>query len=237
VAAICAGLLWAAENDPGFQRSAIASPTPIPGSATVLTVNGVGVPLRELRIYLVRERSTVLSGTMKVPAPDDARVIYARARADAIHAVVQFQLAEKYGLVHDDSYGTFLSALRAENTRRAEAVGAGKPIYGPESYSEADYLDYVLGNYAYTIGEQLASSGAIPLTAAGQAAYFGAHKSSFTDAGTGTVLAENATQVHTAYIMAEYSSMVRRLEKSATVSVTASGRTLETSGCIVQGNC
>lgn len=60
--------------------------------------------------------------------------------------VVQENLLAEYNLLPFHTYDDFLKQWKLENARREEAVQAGKVIYGPVSYEEREYYQYLLTN-------------------------------------------------------------------------------------------
>ena len=133
------------------------------------------------------------------------------ALADAARAVVQFDAARHYGLRAPADYRDFVAELDAENGRRAHAVATGQPIYGPRHYSEAAYLDYLLGQTAFDVAAKMAADGTIPADGAA--------------AGEGGNLS------------AAYESRIDQLVAAATITTTEATRVIVTGDCLTAGEC
>ncbi|MEP6478931.1 MAG: hypothetical protein ABJB03_06040 [Rhodoglobus sp.] len=213
-----------------------ATPTPIAPDTPVLVVNDQAVPARELRIFLLSERSNVVSGTTSQLPKDANAAIFAAAEADATAAAVQFQLASEAGLIADPTYSTFVTSLAAENQRRRDAMAQNDPIYGPQQFSESNYLDYVLGDIRYKLPQLLAESGQIDATQHTIDDYYAAHQDEFVG-HDGSQLAVDSEQVRLAYLDDRYEELVASLSKAASVSSAGDGKRMLDSGCALEGSC
>lgn len=65
---------------------------------------------------------------------------------DLVHHAVQERLLRQADLWPFACYEDFLEQWEAENARRTQAVKAGEVIYGPVTYGEREYYEYLLAN-------------------------------------------------------------------------------------------
>lgn len=219
----------------------------------VATVDGVAVPMRELQIFLAKDRAAILAHYQSNPSagrgdafwtrPVDGETPAARltdaALADVARTTVQLELAAQHRLIADASYSTFLAAFGAENDRRRAAAANHQVVYGPVQYSEANYLDYLTGQYAYDLEPRLETDGTLPVTDAGVAAYFRANASQFASPdGTPADLTQPTvqSQVRRAFLDAQYQQLIQRLAQQAPV-VSTDLDLIATSGCLTTGEC
>ena len=181
LAALAVGLLGFLHSHPS---SAQAAPAPTSAVARlgadeqVATVNGISIPMREFQTFLDKERAATLARYPSGSSAGDGEPFWNRpvdgvtpagyltrtALADVVTTTVELQLAAKYKLIADPSYHSFLAAFQAENERRARAIAQRQVVYGPMKYAEANYLDYVTGEYAYELESQLVGDGTLPAT-------------------------------------------------------------------------
>lgn len=194
----------------------------VPGATVIARVNGTGIPMRELQLFLDQDRAAVIAGSPDTAAgaafwtglagsTTPAQRLVDIALADAARAAVQFDAARRYGLKAPTDYQDFVAALDAENARRAHAVAAGQPIYGPRQYSEAAYLDYLLGQTAFDLAQKMAADGALP---------------------TDGAVAGGDNQLSTAY-----ETKIDELVASATVTTTDATKVIVNGGCLTTGEC
>ncbi|GAB3922676.1 hypothetical protein GCM10029976_011720 [Kribbella albertanoniae] len=125
-----------------------AAPAPVADGiespfAVVATVNGDPVTAGELGREMARG-----SGT-----PEQVR---AAALQRLTEIKVQQALLRTKGISNDTSYTGFLRQLDEENQRRAEARRNGAPIYGPASFTEAQYFRYRFDTDVVQLKQQLA---------------------------------------------------------------------------------
>ena len=204
-------------------------------NTTAFVVDGQAVPMRELRIFLLEQRSAILSG-VHAPAGNPNTAILNAARDEATRTVVQFELAQRTGLIPDASYRAFLAGLAAENKRRADAIKAGQPVYGPIEYREADYLSYLLGQFRFEAPPLLVQSGQLDADEGSISSWVGAHGSLFVD-DQGKPRPPNADEARLAYLDATYEKLVTRLAGTSRVTATSAERVLAASGCAYSGTC
>jgi hypothetical protein len=158
---LAAGALVAALGLVGGQGAAAAAPTTpalSPDSmATVETVDGDALPVREYELFLAQDRAETFAYFQQHYGVADSANFWttahggqtptaylkAAALTDATKALVEQVLAVKYGVVSGFTYGGFLTAWQEQNASRAAAIAARQVIYGPTSYSESDYFTYV----------------------------------------------------------------------------------------------
>ncbi|MEO8093864.1 MAG: hypothetical protein ABI632_02915, partial [Pseudolysinimonas sp.] len=147
-----------------------------------------------------------------------------------------FHLAFTFGLLTDPTYATFVKSLAAENQRRRDAVAQNEPIYGPQQYSEPNYLDYMLGEFRYRLPPLLGESGQIDATQDAIGSYYADHQDEFVGPD-GSPLAVDSEQVRLAYLDVRYVELVASLSQSASVSRTDDGKKMLASGCALEGRC
>lgn len=221
---------------------------------TVFTVDGVAVPYRELRIFIQDDRSNVF-GQYGGAAADDAQGFWStpisgvtpsqrlmrQATEDAVKTSVQFHLAEKYGLIGSANYGSLVVSFEAENRQRREALATGKPVYGPQQFTEDGYLAYVTGNLAAELQQKLVDKGVLAATEASLRRYFAAHRAEFSGgSGIGPTTETYSSlkkQVRTRYLDSVYLQLVDDRAAAASVVPTKRYAAVETSGCFATGNC
>ena len=179
----------------------------------VLTVEGVEVPTRQLRVYLWQARSEATEQAGFQNSQAAATEIFDAAVRAAATDVVQFIDASKAGLVPNPSYSSFLTQLEAENARRFDAVQAGEVIYGPEQYSEANYRAYLLGAIKEAMTQVYLADGTITAN-------------------------EFDTEIATIqYASDAYDQLVAAHVARAEIVVTSSGAAMRSSRCPVEGSC
>jgi len=164
--------------------------------ATVLTVDRIPVPVRELALYLARERSAIVAEYQARGAdigsasfwrtPIDgvapARKLVAKAKDDVVRLHVQLQVAASADVNAPQTYDQLVRAWQNENARRANALDKGQPVYGPQQFSESDFIDYLLGNLGQQAQTELAAHGGLDGTDAAARAYYTAHPDRFSGA-------------------------------------------------------
>jgi len=164
--------------------------------ATVLTVDRIPVPVRELALYLARDRSAIVAEYQARGAdigsaafwqtPIDgvtpARKLVAKAKDDVVRLHVQLQLAASAHVNAPQTYDQLVRAWQNENARRANAIDKGQPVYGPQQFSESDFIDYLLGNLGQQAQTELAARGGLDGSDAAARTYYTAHPDRFSGA-------------------------------------------------------
>ncbi|SEH55905.1 MULTISPECIES: hypothetical protein [unclassified Leifsonia] len=182
LAALAVGLFAFLHSHPSpAANAAPAAPSAVPrlgADEQVATVNGIPIPMREFQIFLDKERAVTLARYPSGSSAGDGESYWNRpvdgvtpagyltrtALADVAATTVELQLAATYKLIPDPSYHSFLAAFQEENERRARAIAQRQVVYGPMKYAEANYLDYVTGEYAYELESRLQEDGTLPAT-------------------------------------------------------------------------
>jgi hypothetical protein len=195
---LAAGAMIAALGLIGGQGAASAAPTiPVlsPDSmATVETVEGDALPVREYELFLAQDRAETFAYFRQHYGVADSATFWTTAHggqtptaylkqlalSDATKALVQQVLATKYGVVSRFTYGGFLAAWQEQNASRAAALAAHQVIYGPTSYRESDYFTYVSEQMSEQLQIVLADKGVIKVTDAELESYYNTHKPQFT---------------------------------------------------------
>lgn len=245
---------WVGSHAPAQSRSAqstsaqasnrVESPA-IAGSVVVARADGTPIPMRELQVYLDRERSGVLAHDATGGEATDARFwttpvqgitpgtrIVDAALGDAVQTTVTLQLAREHGLVVSADYTGFLRALNAENERRKTAIKQHQPIYGPQQYTESGYLDYLLGEYEYALGPLLVADGTIVVTEQTIAAFAVEHPEV-----QGATDPSRLTQLRQLYLAEQVKQIIAKRATRADVIRTDTMAALGRSGCLVSGAC
>lgn len=194
----------------------------VPSATVVARVDGTDIPMRELQLFLGQDRAAVIADspdaargasywTTLSGSTTPAQRLVASALSDAARAAVQFDAARRYGLKAPVNYEDFIAGLNAENARRAHAIATGQPIYGPRQYSEAAYLDYVLGQTAFDLAAKMVADGTLP-----------------TDSAAGGGASQPST---------DYEAKIDRLVASATITTTDATQIIVNGGCLSTGEC
>lgn len=246
--ALCCALAFSAR---GSTRSTAASASPISPQTmtTVLTVDGRGVPVRELELFLAQDRAEAFAYYQQHYGDNDqpgfwttayggqtpANYLKKLAISDAVRATVQFNLAHTYSLIPDPGYAAFLHSLAAEDASRAQALSEHQPIYGPEQYTESTYFTYVLGQIGISLQTALIEHKVIPVTDSALLQYYNAHRANYQQANVNTSgadtgpqaqsgiapFAEVKAQVTQDYETSSYNTLITRRADSASVHVDA----------------
>ena len=223
----------------GGHGSASAAAPPVTPSispdslATVETVDGAALPVREYELFLSQDRAETFAYFQQHDGVGDSATFWTTphggqtptayikrvALADATTAVVQQVLATKYGIVSGFTYAGFLEAWQAQNASRASALAANQVIYGPTSYTESDYFTYVSDQMSEQLQTTLTSKGVIKPTDAALESYYNTHKSQFTSSGGPVSFGEEKSVVQQYYVQAAYTTLVAQQTKQATVHV------------------
>lgn len=191
---LAAGALAGALGLTGRTGSASAASALSPDSmATVETVNGDALPVREYELFLAQDRAETFAYFQQHYGAADSATFWTTAHggqtpaahlkqlalADATKALIEQALATKYGVVSGFTYGGFLTAWQEQNAHRAAAVAAHQVIYGPTRYSEGDYFTYISEQMSQQLQIVLADKGVIEVTDAELESYYASHKSQF----------------------------------------------------------
>ena len=248
--AIAALLVLGAAGYVTYAVVRIADAAPLTSSPNpadrILTYNGAAVPFRALNLYLVRDRSTVLSEYQNrgvdiqdpsfwqtpVAGKTPAQQLVDSARTDVVQLQAQLDVIREAGIAGPTSYDEIVRAWQVENHRRAAAVLQGTPIYGPKQYSEPDYLDYLLGNLGQEAQRALTTAGKIDESDAGAMRYFNAHRADFS--GDFTSVRDQAVRRYAEY---QYQGLIDAVAQHAVVKESAAYRDLYRTQCVAQGSC
>lgn len=241
-AAVARGLL--------ARQDAVAAPSASPQSmATVETVDGEALPVREYELFLAQDRAEAYAYFQQRFGANDSPAFWTTAHggqtpagylkraalADATRACVQQALAGRYGVIPGGfTYSRFLAALQEQNASRAAALASHQVIYGPTQYTETDYFLYVSAQISEQLQTALAAKGVIPVTDAGLLRYYETHPSQFAQgdgddqqigaegpvADAGAApFAQSKPVVREYYLQAAYTALVDRLTRQAAVRV------------------
>ncbi len=226
-------------------RDASARPsTTLTLTATVASVNGLAIPVREMNLFIAQERAATFAYFKQQDGVDDNAQFWSTAYggqtpqdyikkaalADISKVTVQQQLAHQYGLLPDPSYGAFVHAWLQENARRRQALANHQIIYGPIQYTETNYFTYVFDQITYDLKQLLAQRGIIGTSDTVLYPYYLAHQAVFQQApasATGrsqsTLVTPPFTQirgeVEQRYVDDQYATLVSNLTNQAHVVI------------------
>lgn len=230
-----------------------ATPSTLPANTVVATIDATPVPMRELQIFLNKQRAQTLavypnaSGgadaafwTTRQGAQTPADHLLNGALKDVARVTVQFKLAVRYEIPAPKDYNSFLQALVNENSRRHEAVAKHQPIYGPIQYAESNYLDYLIGQIAFELKTKMSADGTLSISESSLNAYFTANQDRFRSSdSTAPSLTDPKTrqQAQDALTESEYEDYVNRLATSNQIAPDTGLTTILNAGCLVSGQC
>jgi hypothetical protein len=248
VIALGCGLLASAGGRP-VPGPAVSAAAISPGSmTTVVTVNGQGVPVRELELFLAQDRAATFAYFQQKYNDNDRPGFWTTAYggqtpqdylrkaaiADATRATVTLQLGRTSGLLADPGYAAFLQSLNAENAQRRQALRENQPIYGPAQFTESGYFTYVQIQLGIGITKTLISHGVIHVTDSALEQYYRQHISDYQQGGGSSPdqagpspasapqpFAQVKGEVTQDYETSSYNALITRLASSASVRVDA----------------
>jgi hypothetical protein len=230
------------------QSTQSAAWVPTDSMTTVVTVNGQGVPVRELELFLTQDRAATFAYFQQKYNDNDRPGFWTTAYggqtpqdylrkaaiADATRATVTLQLGRTSGLLADPGYAAFLQSLNAQNVQRRQALRENKPIYGPTQFTESGYFTYVQIQLGIGITKTLISHGVIHVTDSALEQYYRQHISDYQQGGGSSPdqvgpspasapqpFAQVKGEVTQDYETSSYNALIARLASSASVRVDA----------------
>jgi hypothetical protein len=97
--------------------------------------------------------------------PDSPTALLRQLTRNELTRIKSIQaLARKEGLVSETSFAKFRENLARENERRARALAAKEPIYGPSRYRETAFYYVQVGDLVYKLKQHLAQEAAGEVT-------------------------------------------------------------------------
>ncbi|MEW2402496.1 hypothetical protein [Streptomyces sp. NPDC046862] len=142
----------------------------------VASLDGHPVTRDELLFHMRRLAPTVqnelrntyhLKGTIDWNAKAGAKTALQRLETRALDEVRQdrttLALAKEQGLVDSVDYADFLADLARENQSRADAVAAGKTVYGVTEFTPEEYYTHRLTEITTNLKERLSANARDPL--------------------------------------------------------------------------
>ncbi|MDF2935915.1 MAG: hypothetical protein K0Q90_1288 [Paenibacillaceae bacterium] len=138
-------------------------------SIRIAQVNGMNVSGMEFKRELDRQRASVIDyfhrtygarftesfWTTSYAAENPETVAKAQALEELVKRKVELELASSFGLLSGASYENLLEELEKENKRRAEAVKARLPVYGPVNMDESVFIPYYMSKLRNELKERL----------------------------------------------------------------------------------
>jgi len=136
---------------------------------TVAKINGEAVSANEFKVNLLNNSANTYSYFKQKYGVDDCAEFWTAsyggeipieyARKKALEAITRIKIeqaiAKQKGIVKDISYSDFLKQLEEENKARKKAVGKGKVIYGPVTYGEREFFNYLHSNIIIKLKDNL----------------------------------------------------------------------------------
>ncbi|MGO4548914.1 hypothetical protein AB4Z29_29400 [Paenibacillus sp. 2TAB23] len=143
-----------------------------PEQAVVAEIEGEPVTEEEFRWVLGRERSGVIEQFKRdhkvvvdktfwqreYDGVTPLETVKRRALDSVARMKVLLQLAERQGIIEDASYEGLLLEMERENARRAKALAAGLPVYGPSRFDWSDFADFYIGRMTIELKDKLAET-------------------------------------------------------------------------------
>ncbi|MBD2844855.1 hypothetical protein IDH44_06595 [Paenibacillus sp. IB182496] len=138
----------------------------------VARLDGGPITAAELRRTLDRQHALVAGQARRTAGAAGGVDDWATAGADgvtpaetakrlaleaAVRLRVQLRLARTEGLIATDTYAALQEERARENARRAAALAAGQPVYGPERFEARAFADFYVGRLNAALLERLAA--------------------------------------------------------------------------------
>lgn len=141
-------------------------------STVVAQVNGIGITAMEFRRELDNQRAPVITYFHRTYQANVTEAFWdtryggespeGMAKDRAMEALVkrrmELELGRRYGLLSGTAYGDLLEQMDQENNRRAEAVKASQPVYGPVRMDESVFIPYYLSKLRNALKEKVAAT-------------------------------------------------------------------------------
>ncbi|WP_145021022.1 hypothetical protein [Paenibacillus sp. Y412MC10] len=135
----------------------------------IATVNGVPVHINEFRRAITANKAGVISyfyekyGAEPSPAfwttsyggQIPLEMIKQRALETSVNIKIQQIIAQEQGVLRDIDEDSFIQSLERENKRRQKAIRDHQVVFGPASYSEDAYFEYVMTNAIVSVKNHL----------------------------------------------------------------------------------
>lgn len=141
-------------------------------STVVAKVNGIGITAVEFRRELDNQRAPVIdyfhrTYQAKVTGAfwdtsyggeNPETMAKARAMEELVKRKVELELGSRHGLLSGVAYEDLLEQMDQENKRRAEAVKARQPVYGPVRLEETVFIPYYMSKLRNALKEKVAAA-------------------------------------------------------------------------------
>ncbi|MCL6456680.1 MAG: hypothetical protein K6T85_01615 [Gorillibacterium sp.] len=148
------------------------APKAFSNETPIVEVNGYGITAAEFDLSLQRQRTSVIDyfqqayrttfsdsfWTTEVQGEVPLHVLKERALNESVRFRIVLDLAKEHGLIKRLTYADLKKELEQENKRRMAAIRKGEPVYGPETFHEADFLPYYISKLEIGLKEILAEN-------------------------------------------------------------------------------
>ncbi|RAV01016.1 hypothetical protein [Paenibacillus sp. YN15] len=135
----------------------------------IAQVNGMDVTALEFRQELDRQRAGVIDHFYRTygavytesfwdtsyGGENPETVVKTRAMEELVKRKVELELGSRFGLLSGTAYRDLLEEMNKENKRRAEAVKARLPVYGPVSMDETVFIPYYMSKLRNELKEKV----------------------------------------------------------------------------------
>jgi hypothetical protein len=141
-------------------------------STVVAKVNGMDITAVEFRRELDNQRAPVIDYFLRTYQANVTEAFWNtsyggenpgmmakdRAMEELIRRKVELGLGSRHGLLSGTAYGDLLEQMDRENKRRAEAVKASQPVYGPVRLAETVFIPYYMSKLRNELKEKVAAA-------------------------------------------------------------------------------
>ncbi|MFK7694328.1 hypothetical protein [Paenibacillus sp. HJGM_3] len=144
----------------------------VPQQTVIATVDGVPITEQEFRWALDGQRATVIDYFHRTYGAEydsqfwktdfngenPGAMVKKRALDETVVSKLELELAKRYGLIQGTSYDDLLGEMEKENKRRAAAVKAHQPVYGPVRLDESAFMNDYMSKLRNALKEKLSEN-------------------------------------------------------------------------------
>lgn len=141
-------------------------------STVVAKINGMDITTVEFRRELDNQRAPVIDYFHRTYQANVTEAFWDtsyggenpemmakdRAMEELVKRKVELELGSRYGLLSGTAYEDLLRQMDQENRRRAEAVKARQPLYGPVRMEETVFIPYYMSKLRNELKEKVAAA-------------------------------------------------------------------------------